>query len=876
MRPIAFTTSGYAIAGRKGRAICAVGVMACGLSVLQACSGSDAVAPISPSNAVPVSQVLGSITVGKTFDTPVRISVTDANGQALAGAAVTWVAGNGGSVSVSQPITNASGIASAKWTVGTVAGLQTLTAYVDGVAPVIFGANAVADKATVVKFNTDLVRITVLGDTVHVWATGTDQYGNSVSTPANIVVESGAEALTAVNGGYVARDRGTAVLKATVDTASTRLSVYVDPLKPILARVLPDTIVAGGTIVIEGQGFTRLPEYLDVTIAGVKASVTSVSPSRIEAVVPSTYGCVPTMSQTVKVTVAATTGQKNTTLRTSNRISLAKGESVNILDANKVQCTELAAPAGGGNAKYVVAVINTSVTAAATSGFELRGAGAGAMAGKTSTPVANTAVARMANASTNLSMTSAGRGSRLSAVMTQLEADKKVEAQHDNYLDAQRAINSRYGSPAAAWRARTNNRIKSAMASTRSAAQLGDTITMKALYSSCAVGRDIRARVVYVGTKALVLEDIASPRAGTMDNQYQLIGAEYDQVQYPLMRDNVGDPLAMNDIMGGDGRVTMLFTRYVNDSLPGITGYVSACNLYPKSTFAASNEDEVFYARVADLAEAPSDWRRVMRTNVMHETKHLASFAIRMVNSTPFEESWLEESLARVAEELYARTFAHSASWRSNSGFQETVQCELFQCDDRPLMMWKHFSVLHQYYRGVDTLSPIGAAANGDFTYYASGWSFVRWAADQYAGDESAWIKDLVRGGQLTGLSNLAQKTGRPVGEMLADWSLANAVDDLPGFVPVRRQLTFPSWNTSNIFAGLASTFPGNFMTNPLGTRAMTFGSFTLPVNKLRAFSSSYFSFEGTQTGSQLLELRGENGNTMAPGNLRVAVVRVQ
>jgi hypothetical protein len=56
----------------------------------------------------------------------------------------------------------------------------------------------------------------------------------------------------------------------------------------------------------------------------------------------------------------------------------------------------------------------------------------------------------------------------------------------------------------------------------------------------------------------------------------------------------------------------------------------------------------------------------------------------------------------------------------------------------------------------------------------------------------------------------------------------------------------------------------------------MSFGSFSLQVPKLRAFSSSYFSFEGAQTGSQVLELRGENGVAVPAASLRIAVVRVE
>ena len=260
----------------------------------------------------------------------------------------------------------------------------------------------------------------------------------------------------------------------------------------------------------------------------------------------------------------------------------------------------------------------------------------------------------------------------------------------------------------------------------------------------------------------------------------------------------------------------------------------------------------------------------------MHESKHLASYAERFAQNAPMEEAWLEESTARIAEELYSRTFANGGRWKGNVGFSTTVRCEVYQCDDRPLMMWKHFSVLQQYMRGVDTLTPIGAAASGDFTYYASGWSLVRWAADQYAGDEAAWMKALVRGGNATGLANLAQQTGRPAAEMLADWSLANAVDDLPGFQPKRPQLSFPTWNVNEMMNGLAETYPGSFLASPLKARGMSFGSFALPVARLRAFSSSYFSFEGNQVGSQLIELRGENGELLLPCTLRVALVRVE
>src|SRR5690606_14535481 len=154
--------------------------------------------------------------------------------------------------------------------------------------------------------------------------------------------------------------------------------------------------------------------------------------------------------------------------------------------------------------------------------------------------------------------------------------------------------------------------------------------------------------------------------------------------------------------------------------------------------------------------------------------------------------SWLEESTARIAEELYSRQFNGGGSWKSNTGYASSVRCEIYQCDDRPLMMWKHFSTLHAWQRSVDELTPLGPSTSGDFTFYASGWSFVRWAADHYATNEGQWLRGLVRGGQRTGIAGLEQATGRSAAELLSDWALANAVEGVAGDAPNRAELTMP------------------------------------------------------------------------------------
>ncbi len=887
MPRIASSIASYVAATRKGRASRAVGVTIAALGLLQACNGGDAVAPTTLGGALAAGTV-ATATVGTTIAAPIRLHVTDNDGRALRGVRVRWTTGDGGSVSPAETVSDGNGLTTTRWTLGPIAGTHALTAHVPGLAPIVFRATAVADRAATIRFDRPTDRATLLGDTLRFAPVVLDRFGNVVTTAPTYTVTSGSTVVDVAGNAVVVRARGTAVLKATVDTASELHTVQVDPATPRIMRIGPDTIVPGATIRIDGDGFALRPDLVDVTVAGVKATVLLATATRIDAVLP--LGLLPCQQaglHTIAVTVAGGSGQALAPLRVGTRVALERGASANVLDGDDVRCTELVAPLGAGRAKYVVAVINTSVTAAATSGFELRGAGAGALAGQTAVSQSPTLANAFANAvASPLSSTRNPSDATVAGLMPRLSAvEQRAEGGHDDFLESQRVLTSRAGLPARAWRTRAAERARavattsaSRLSTVRGTMSVGDTLTVKALYTSCSAGRDIRARVVYAGSKSLVLEDVAAPRAGQIDEQYRQLGDEFDRVMYPLLQARIGDPLAMNTAMAGDGRVTMLFTRFVNDSLPGVAGYVAACNFYDKSqpAFAASNEDELFYARVPSATESPTDWRRAMRSTVMHEAKHLAAFAERFAHDIPLEEAWLEESTARIAEELYSRSFAGGGQWKGNVGYQTTVQCEVVRCDDRPLMMWKHFSVLQQYHRGVDTLTPIGAAASGDFTYYASGWSLVRWAADQYASDESTWFKELVRGGPATGLANLAQRTGRPAVEMLADWALANAVDDLANFTPSRRQLTFPSWNVTDMNGGLAGMYPGSFLAAPLKARAMSFGAFTLPVARLRAFSSSYFTFEGNQPGSQLLELRGENGALVPPGTLRVAIVRVE
>lgn len=90
-------------------------------------------------------------TIGTIIATPPSVRVTDANGNVVAGAGVTFaVASGGGSITGSNATTNASGIATVgSWTLGSSAGPNTLTASLNGVSgqSVTFTATGAASNS---------------------------------------------------------------------------------------------------------------------------------------------------------------------------------------------------------------------------------------------------------------------------------------------------------------------------------------------------------------------------------------------------------------------------------------------------------------------------------------------------------------------------------------------------------------------------------------------------------------------------------------------------------------------------------------------------------------------------------------------------------
>jgi hypothetical protein len=73
---------------------------------------------------------------------------------------------------------------------------------------------------------------------------------------------------------------------------------------------------------------------------------------------------------------------------------------------------------------------------------------------------------------------------------------------------------------------------------------------------------------------------------------------------------------------------------------------------------------------------------------------------------------------------------------------------------------------------------------------------------DTYGGsDEGAFLRRLVQTRALSGTANVEAVSGRPFAQLLAEFTLMLAADNLPN---VTGPFVEPSWNLPDIFAGFA------------------------------------------------------------------------
>lgn len=584
-------------------------------------------------------------------------------------------------------------------------------------------------------------------------------------------------------------------------------------------------------------------------------------------------------AQTLKASIGSLSADVTATSVACPERAIAVGEVVT-LDPATAAC--LISNTGGAQ-KYVVAVSNSNTAPTSFAGFRVRGAGGGAVSNTTASarPVA-------------------ARGMGLSAAQAEERAQSEAAQRvHARLMRANRELLQRFGPQVRAQARKQTSQFKVRPP----APSVGDTMRIKipGLDDLCSLAQAkvITGRVVYSGTKAVVWEDKNSPLAGQLDERFRAVGEEFDNVMYPILANNFGNPLAMDAQTDDNGRIFMVFSPVVNDLAGGnLAGFVTSGDFIPPAQCPASNFGEYFYARAPTVLNetdpfginTPGDWSRRTRTVIVHEVKHVTSFAekfaspITLPNNYFTRDQWLEESSAMIAEELWARTVFNYAQ-KGNVNYDKSIYCEVRPASDpakctpsKPTSMIDHFFLLYDYLLAPETLSAVGPTAEGDFSFYGSGWAFLRWVLDTYAPSESAFLTAMNLDMTNPGTDNIQQRTGKSFADLMSEFALAIALDEYSGFTPASAALSFPSWNLKDMYMRLNQDFgPRGLFTSPapLKVRPVGLGKFTADVGAVRGGGFAIFELTGTTTNKQLLEFRGQSGQGF-PAEMRVKLVRVQ
>jgi hypothetical protein len=462
------------------------------------------------------------------------------------------------------------------------------------------------------------------------------------------------------------------------------------------------------------------------------------------------------------------------------------------------------------------------------------------------------------------------------------------ESFHLKLLESARGMASRYRASRAALDARLSrpSTSRGGLAPRMSAskipagASVGDLVSLNVSEESCTGAIMHGFRVAAVGAKSIVLADTLNPNNGFSSADYARFAARFDTLVYPLDVGNFGAPSDLDQ----NGKVAILFTEYVNELTPAQASYFIGGFFHPRDIFlnpdcATSNEGEMFYMLVPDPSGTVNGNTRTLgfvdtlTTSVLaHEFQHLINATRRVYvndNFVDFEESWLNEGLSHIAEELL---YFREATIQPRQNLTDAG----IRADPAKYALWKanagsNFSRLLDYIQDPGSASPLDP--DDVLATRGATWALLRYAVDRFfPSDATVWAR--FTNTESFGLNTMKEALLTDPLPVLADFAVANYVDDLGISTDPRYQ--HASWNFRDIYSKtFGSRATGVFvplgyypiMLNGLGNNAIT-GS------NVRGGSASYFRLT-VPAGKEALLTFGSSSGTMNP-LMKYMVVRTQ
>lgn len=649
------------------------------------------------------------------------------------------------------------------------------------------------------------------GQTMTATATGVDQYGASIAT-GTVAWSTASTTVATVNGNglvsAVAPGQTQVIATASGKTAQAPVTVGQTPVATVSVAPLTQTIVVGATVQLT---------------ATTRDAANNVLTGRVI-----TWG---TSNQT-KATVDANGLVTGVAAGTANITATSEGKS----GAAQITVNVAAPPCNSGIALQL-AVGGIHPLTAAEKNFLCLGGGASAseyaLIPFNSTNVAASMIPLQVTG-TNTAAIQPGSLMSIQPRATNLFAPKKKPAKSFEWSFRERErrdLASVFASARAGRRATSTsgNLAPRFLTGIPANPVVGSTVQINANINgnTCTTPKQLHdAVVVAVLPHTIVLSDLQSPAGGYTTTEMTDFGQAFDTLGYALAVQNFGAPTDTD----GDGRVTILFTPGVNvvPAPPGaiIGGLFAARDLFPIAQCVASNEGEMFYMPVPDPNstlngnyKVKADVARGNLGVLVHEFQHLINAGRRLyVNSASgFEEVWLDEGLAHIAEELlYYRISGNSP--RSNIDLA-LVQSTQAQRDAANNYQLQNFLRLMTYMEAPESNSPFGQTDLLEMR--GAIWQLLRYSADKQGGTEQSTWFALVNS-TTSGQANFNAVFGNIITNT-RDWAVAQFADDAG--LGVTANYTHPSWNYRSLVP------PLNGGTSPLLTRALLASPVSLTLN---------------------------------------------
>lgn len=638
-------------------------------------------------------------------------------------------------------------------------------------------------------------------------------------------------------------------------------------IAPVIESIEPDPIVEGATTAtLRGRDFSPDLASNIVTLDGVAGTVLDASETELLVEMPRAR-CLPARdSAVVRAAVGDDVGPRfrHPAVPGDPPVGLDVGAHEIRSDAAGVECAQFAA-ASSGSQHLVIAAVTQS------SGDFLSGERLRRTRGTSST---------FDIGGYDLAAATVTASTERDAETALLETGRAFEAQLREYerewlsgrIDAARALQTGSAAPG----------TPALAISPQSVPAEGETFQLNVPKPSspCTNFVEVTVQVRAVSDFAIIVEDVAAPSGGFDDPDYEAIAAEFDSKIYPTNTLYFGSP---SDI-DGNGRVLILYTPEVNKLTPaGSTGFIAgfffAGDLFPPDVCPQSNEAEIFYLLVPDpngvfgIRHSTESVRQLTRGVVAHELQHLINAAHKIALTDPlrFEDTWLDEALSHLAEEVVG----HAVTGKSPG---EDLSCADFAggCgsnDFRAFHIQNFFRAsLYLHRDSIARNSPIRATDN--LQTRGAAWLLLRWILDQEgperSGGEVEITRDLVIT-PLTGITNLETAVGKSFADLVSEWLPALYTDNL-SIAGLSPRLAVTSWNLRSVYETLPT---GGY---PLVPTSITYADGTTDFS-LRNGSGRFFLLNSSGA-SPALSLRfsdlGDGSLNFSSLQPRTLIVRLQ